>query len=205
MMLRVDQLQQIFPQSRQQAALFFDPLARAMGVFQINTPPRIAAFLAQIGHESGELRVLEENLNYRADRLLAVFPKYFSEKTAPAYARNPQSIASLVYANRMGNGSVASGDGWKYRGRGLIQITGHDNYAACGKAVGADLVADPDLLLQPHWAALSAAWFWATHGCNALADAGKFDAITQRINGGQTGAIQRRALWLKIKTVMVVQ
>lgn len=204
-MITTEQLQAIFAKTRPQADLYFDPLITAMDLFGIDNPRRIAAFLAQVGHESGGLLRVYENLNYSAERLLAVFPKYFTAATAPAYARKPQAIANRVYANRNGNAGEAFGDGYAFRGRGLIQITGRDNYTDCGRALGVNLTADPDLLLESRYAALSAAWFWAAHGCNELADAGMFDAITQRINGGQNGAAERRALWVTAKTVLGVQ
>ena len=115
-------------------------------------------------------------------------------------ARKPQLIASIVYGNRMGN--TAPGDGWKYRGRGLIQITGKGNYRACGEALGLELVAEPELLEKPQHACMSAAWFWATNGLNTLADAGDLYQITQRINGGQNGATDRQALYTRALKVL---
>lgn len=119
---------------------------------------------------------------------------------AIAVARKPEQIANIVYGNRMGNNAL--GDGWKYRGRGLIQITGKYNYSACGEALGLDLIAQPELLEKPQHACISAAWFWATNGLNTLADAGKFEAITQRINGGQNGAADRQALYYRALKVL---
>jgi putative chitinase len=163
--------------------------------FQINTPLRLAHFLAQCGHESGGFRVTQENLNYSAKGLAGIFKKYFpTEAAAAPYARNPQKIANKVYANRMANGSEASGDGYKFRGRGYIQLTGRDNYTQFGKAIGEDMAANPDAV-SSKYALLSAAWFWSKNGLNKLADAGSTDAtvtsITKRVNGGTIGLADR--------------
>ncbi len=163
--------------------------------FQINTPLRLAHFLAQCGHESGGFRLTQENLNYSAKGLNGIFKKYFpTEAAAAAYARNPQKIANKVYANRMENGSEASGDGYKFRGRGYIQLTGRANYTAFGKAIGEDIVNNPDIVSGKH-ALLSAAWFWSKNGLNKLADGGAGDAtvtsITKRVNGGTIGLADR--------------
>lgn len=186
------------------AAKWAKPLTAAMDRYEINTPTRQAAFLAQVMHESARFTALVENFNYRADRLVSVFPAYFDEHEALAYARQPSRIASRVYANRMGNGDEASGDGWKYRGRGLIQITGRGNYLECGVTIGVDLIAYPDKLLEPDMAALSAACYWKKHGLNELADAGSFSTITKRINGGLNGQPDRLALWGKSKIALGV-
>lgn len=168
----------------------------AMAEFNINTPARKAMFLAQIMHESGHLARVTENLMYSAERLLVVFPKYFkSLAEAQAYARKPEKIASRVYGGRMGNGIEATGDGYKFRGRGLIQLTGKDNYVACGSGLGIDLLEDPTYLEKPEGAARSAAWFWAKNGLNKLADAGELTAITKRINGGTNGIEDRKRLY----------
>jgi putative chitinase len=163
--------------------------------FQINTPLRLAHFLAQCGHESGGFRVTQENLNYSAKGLAGIFKKYFpTEAAATPYARQPQKIANKVYANRMANGSEASGDGYKFRGRGYIQLTGRDNYTQFGKAIGEDMAANPDAV-SSKYALLSAAWFWSKNGLNKLADAGSTDAtvtsITKRVNGGTIGLADR--------------
>ncbi|OAN50699.1 glycoside hydrolase family 19 protein [Magnetospirillum moscoviense] len=169
-----------------------EPLAQACTEFSIDSPARLAAFLAQVAHESGSLARLIENLNYSAQGLLAAWPKRFTPDLAAVYARQPVAIANRVYADRMGNGDEASGDGWRYRGRGMIQLTGRATYAACGSDLGLALVDQPDQLIEPAPAARSAAWFWHTRDLNALADAGDFDAITRRINGGLTGQTDRR-------------
>ena len=192
MSITVQQLLKILPNAGQVAGVFAPVLNTAMGRYQIVGAKRIAAFIAQVGHESSQLTHLVENLNYSADALRITWPSRFDAGLASAVARKPEQIANIAYGNRMGNS--ATGDGWKYRGRGLIQITGKDNYRACGEALGLDLIAHPELLEKPQHACMSAAWFWATSGLNTLADAGKFDAITQRINGGQIGAEERQAL-----------
>ena len=163
--------------------------------FQINTPLRLAHFLAQCGHESGGFRVTSENLNYSAKGSMGIFKKYFpTEAIANAYQRQPQKIANKVYANRMLNGDEASGDGYKFRGRGYIQLTGKDNYTQFGKAIGEDIPSNPDSV-SGKYALLSAAWFWSKNGLNKLADGGATDAvvtsITKRVNGGTIGLPDR--------------
>lgn len=159
-------------------------LAAALERFDILTPRRIAAFLAQVGHESASLSRAEENLNYSAQRLAEVFPSYFSAEAARSYARQRDRIANRVYANRMGNGPERSGDGWRYRGRGLIQITGRNNYIWIGGILGEDLVAAPDLLLEPGPAAASAGAYWHGRGLNSLADTRDILALSRKINLG---------------------
>lgn len=178
----------------ERAQRWVDHLNVAMERYQINTPVRMAQFMAQIGHESGSLSCVVENLNYSAAGLLSTFPKHFTQAEAEAFQRQPMVIANHVYANRYGNGDEASGDGWAYRGRGLIQLTFKDNYRACGRAIGADLVANPDALLVPEYAALAAGWYWHTRGCNAMADAGEMRGITKAVNGGYNGLEERMAL-----------
>jgi putative chitinase len=163
--------------------------------FQINTPLRLAHFLAQCGHESGGFRLTQENLNYSAKGLMGIFKKYFpTEAIANAYQRNPQKIANKVYSSRMGNGDEASGDGYKFRGRGYIQLTGKDNYTAFGKSIGEDICANPDKVAS-QYALLSAAWFFNKNGLHKMADGGATDAvvtsITKRVNGGTIGLADR--------------
>jgi putative chitinase len=163
--------------------------------FQINTPLRLAHFLAQCGHESGGFRLTQENLNYSAKGLNGIFKKYFpTEAAAAAYARNPQKIANRVYSSRMGNGDEASGDGYKFRGRGYIQLTGRDNYTAFGKSIGEDITANPDKVAS-QYALLSAAWFFSKNGLHKIADEGASDIvvtkITKRVNGGTIGLPDR--------------
>ena len=193
MPITVQQLLQILPNAGQVAGVFVPVLNTAMNRFQIVGLRRVASFIAQVGHESGQLTHLVENLNYSVDALRKTWPSRFDAGLASAVARKPEQIANIAYGNRMGN--TATGDGWRYRGRGLIQITGKNNYRACGEAICLDLITQPELLEKPQHACMSAAWFWATSGLNTLADAGKFEDITQRINGGQNGAADRQALY----------
>jgi putative chitinase len=170
-------------------------LPDTMAKFDLNTPLRLAHFLAQAGHESGGFRMFQENLNYGAKGLLGLFKKYFpDEAKAKAYERQPQKIANLIYGGRMGNGPEASGDGWKYHGRGAIQLTGHDNYVAFGKAIGEDLTANPDLVATKY-VLLSAAWFFTKNKLHTIADEGATDLvvtkITKKVNGGTIGLPDR--------------
>ncbi|HCR9777978.1 glycoside hydrolase family 19 [Pseudomonas aeruginosa] len=202
------QLLRIYPNAGPRAGVFVGALNRGMTRFGITSPVRAAAFLAQVGHESGQLTRLVENLNYSARGLAATWPSRYlgadgqPNALAQRLARNPRAIANNAYASRNGNGDEASGDGWRYRGRGLLQITGRSNYRAAGAGLGQPLEAEPELLEQPEWAALSAAWWWSTHGLNDLADRGEFDAITRRINGGLNGQAERLALWECAKAVL---
>lgn len=163
--------------------------------FEINTPLRLAHFLAQCGHESGGFRVVNENLNYSAKGLMGIFKKYFpSQALADAYQRKPEKIANKVYASRMGNGDEASGEGFKFRGRGYIQLTGKTNYTAFAKSIGEDITANPDLVASKYPLA-SAAWFFNKNGLHKMADEGATDAvvtkITKRVNGGTIGLPDR--------------
>ena len=194
------QLLQILPNAGRQAGVFVPVLNTAMGKYAIVTRLRVAAFIAQVGHESGQLMRLVENLNYSAEGLMKTWPSRFDLVRATAAARKPEQIANIVYAGRMGN--TEPGDGWKYRGRGLFQVTGQANYAACGEALGLDLLSKPELLELPQYAAMSAAWFWSTRGLNILADAGDFVKITRRINGGLNGQTERQALYDKALKVL---
>lgn len=171
------QLLQILPNAGPVAGVFVPILNAAMGHYQIVGAKRVAAFIAQIGHESGQL-------------------KYVKEIWGPTKAQ-------AKYEGRADLGNTVKGDGSKYRGRGLIQITGRANYAECAEALGLDLINHPELLEKPQHACMSAAWFWASRGLNTLADAGKFDTITRRINGGQNGAADRQALYVRAMRVLV--
>ena len=182
MSITLRQLQQILPNASAKAGVFAPALNAAMVAFDIVTPARQAAFLAQIGHESGQLRYVRE---LGSNAYLAKYD------TGPLAAR-------------LGNTPEADGDGQKYCGRGLIQITGRDNYRACGEALGLDLLAQPELLEQPQYAAKSAAWFWKSRGLNTLADRDEFTNITRRINGGLNGLDERKALWKKAREVLGV-
>lgn len=169
------------------------PLNETMERFQINTPMRAAQFLAQTAHESGGFRMTVENLNYSAEALLRVFRKYFpSDEMARAYARQPEKIANRVYGGRMGNGDEASGDGWRFRGRGLIQLTGRANYTAFAREIAIDVIRDPDRVERAPLAAVSAGWFWSRNNLNAIADSGDVEAVTRRVNGGTHGLNDRR-------------
>jgi putative chitinase len=162
--------------------------------FEINTPLRLAHFLAQCGHESGGFKAVSENLNYGAAGLQSIFKKYFTAISAKEYERKPEKIANVVYANRMGNGPQASGEGYKFRGRGYIQLTGKDNYTAFDKSVEDDILANPDLVATKY-PLLSAAWFFHKNGLHKIADEGATDAVvtkvTKRVNGGTIGLPDR--------------
>lgn len=181
----------------------------ALARFEITSQKQVAAWIAQTAHESGGYVLLQENLNYSADGMAAIWPNRFAvlgpdkkpikkdgknqpNKFALALHRKPEMIANVVYSARMGNGPIESGDGWKFRGRGLKQLTGKANYTKCGEGLGMDLISKPDLLLQPQYAALSAAWFWVENKCGPLADAGDFVGLTKRINGGTIGLQDRQ-------------
>lgn len=189
---------------------WLNALNQAMTKFEINTSARIAAFLAQVAHESSETTTLSENLNYSAVRLTQVWPQRFpSVVLAQAYAKNPEKLANFVYAGRGGNGNSASGDGWRYRGRGLFQLTTKDNYRLAGQALSLPLVDKPDLLLLPEVAALTAAQFWQRLGLNVLADhqvgdndEKDFEKISIKINGGKVGLAERKRYWQLAKKVL---
>lgn len=170
------------------ASAWAGPLTDAFSRYDISTPLRQAAFLSQVGHESGGLSKLEENLNYSAGAMVATWPKHFTLEEATAYVHQPQRIANRAYANRMGNGDEASGDGWRFRGRGLMELTGKDAYIAAGVALGLSLVINPDLLLVPANAAMSAGWEWSKGALNAAADLGDIDTVSDIINIGHKTA-----------------
>ena len=170
---------------------WLDFIVSAMEEYEINTVKRQTSFLGQIAWESAYLSRLSENLNYSKAGLMATFPTHFHGDAAK-YARNPVMIGNRVYASRMGNGDEASGDGYKFRGAGLIQLTGHDNYLHYSKLTGHDLIAQPDLLRVPSAACANvAAAYWQEHGCNEFADAGNITAMTKAINGGANGLAER--------------
>ena len=184
-------------------AEWVDPLNEVFERFSIVTKNQQAAFIGQCGHECGHFRILEENLNYRAETLMKLWPKRFPTlEIANQYAKNPKKIANMVYASRMGNRDESSGDGYRFRGRGCIQLTGHANYFHAGKALGVDFVMEPDLVSTPKYAALTAGWFWSTHGCNQVAETGlpldtngemTWALLTKKINGGTIGLADRIA------------
>ena len=167
-----------------------EPLQAVFDKYDISTALRQAAFIGQCAHESGNFKTLEENLHYKAESLMKVWPSRFpSLEVANQFANNPEKIANKVYAGRMGNNE--EGDGWAFHGRGLVQLTGRDSYTRCGESLGMDLISNPELLLQPKGAALSAGWFWSKHGLNELADAQDYETMTKRINGGTLGLDDR--------------
>ena len=169
-----------------------DALNETFSHFNINTKNQQAMFIGQCSHECGNFRLLEENLNYRAETLMKLWPKRFpSLEFAKQYEKNPRKIANSVYANRMGNRDEASGDGYRFRGRGALQCTGHSTYFHAGKALGVDFVMQPDLIATPKYAALTAGWFWDTHKLNAPADALDYTKVTKIINGGTIGLDDR--------------
>jgi putative chitinase len=201
MKITAQQLKVIMPKCDTEQ--WVNPLSQAMTRFEINTPSRIAAFLAQIAHESAETTILTENLNYSALRLTQVWPQRFPRlETALPYAKNPEKLANFVYAGRGGNGNAASGDGWRYRGRGLFQLTTKDNYRLAGLSLNLPLVEKPDLVTSPEVAALTAAQFWQRLGLNVLADhqvgdddEKDFEKISIKINGGKVGLTERKKYW----------
>lgn len=187
-MLQLDKLKGHVPDE------VIDQIPDVLDMFGINTPLRLAHFLAQCATESGEFKAVRENLNYSADRLKVVFPKYFPANIAESYARKPDKIGARVYANRMGNGPEVSKDGFTYRGRGYIQLTGKNNYIAFGKAINTDLTKNPDLVAT-QFPLLSAAWFFTKNKLNEIADKGATDAvvtsISKLVNGGTNGLAER--------------
>ena len=181
----------------------------ALEKYSINTVARISSFIAQTGYESGQYNQLVENLNYSsAQRLMKIWPKRFPNSVSTdTYVSSPQRLGNFVYSNRLGNGAPNSGDGYRYRGRGILQLTGRSNYNEASKELGVDLVSNPDLLTEPKHAAMSAAWFWSTRGLNALADdktsdddLEDFAEITRRINGGTVGLQARLALFKDVES-----
>jgi putative chitinase len=184
-----------------------DQIPAVVEKFGINNPLRLSHFLSQCGHESGNFRLTQENLNYSAKGLVGIFKKYFpTEAVATQYQRNPQKIANRVYASRMGNGDEASGDGFKFRGRGYIQLTGKTNYSAFDKTVEDDITANPDLVATKY-PLLSAAWFWSKNGLNTIADAGATDEVvtkaTKKVNGGTIGLADRIKHFKEYHTLLI--
>lgn len=200
-----DLAQQLFPTCPPRKLVLFVPhLAAALREFRIDTPVRLASWAAQVGHESADLTRWEESFAYRPERLVEVFgrKRFPTIDVARLYAGDSERVANLVYADRMGNGSETSGDGWRYRGRSPIQLTGRDNYAQAGRALDLPLAEQPDLLLLPEHGFRAAGWFWDARHLSQLADAGRFDDITRRINGGTNGAGDRRARHARIRRVL---
>jgi putative chitinase len=193
MQITQDQLQQLIPKNPR-VDQWCAALNTVLPRYQLDTPKRVAAFIAQCGHESAGFTALKENLNYGASGLLATFKKYFpTQELADSYARQPERIANRVYADRMGNGNEASGDGWRYCGRGLIQLTGKNNYTAFATSIDRPVEEVPAYLETFEGAVESACWFWNTNKLNQYADSGDLDTMTRRINGGLHGIDDRRA------------
>jgi putative chitinase len=194
MELTKDQLKKLLPKNPY-IDNWHSALSQLFPDYNINTPQRIAAFIAQCAHESGNFMVLKENLNYRAATLRKIFPKYFpTDAMANEYANKPnkqEAIANLVYANRMGNGPPESGDGWRYAGKGLIQLTGKSNYTWFAASLQISVEDASEYLLTFEGAAQSACWFWETNNLNQWADKGDIVTLTKRINGGTIGLDDR--------------
>jgi putative chitinase len=194
MELTLDQLKQLLPKNPY-VSQWHHALSQLLPDYEINTPQRIAAFIAQCAHESGEFTALKENLNYRAVTLRKIFPKYFpTDEIANQYASLPnkqEAIANKVYANRMGNGDESSGDGYRYCGRGLIQLTGKENYSWFAASLGIPVEEASEYLQTFEGAAQSACWFWETNNLNQWADKGDILTLTKRINGGTIGLADR--------------
>ena len=186
-MVNAEQLQKLHI-----GADWVDALNETFTRFNITTNNQKAMFIGQCSHECGNFRLLEENLNYKAATLMRLWPKRFPTlEKANEYAGNPKKIANMVYSSRMGNRDENSGDGFRFRGRGIIQLTGHSGYFHAGKALGVDFVMEPDLVSTPKFAALTGGWFWSTHNCYAPADALDFTKVTKIINGGTIGLDDR--------------
>ena len=179
-----------------------EPLTTTFVTFTIFTAKEQAAFIGQCSHECNHFKTLEENLNYRAETLQKLFGHKFKPGEVELYAHNPEKIANRIYANRGGNRDEASGDGHRFHGRGCIQLTFHDNYFHCGQALNQNFVINPQLVATPMYAALSAGWFWRTHGCNELAESGNNEGLCKRINGGLFGLNERNELTRKALAVL---
>lgn len=202
--MNASDLHKIMPLAGPLADEFAGPLNAAQMEFGISSKARQASFLSQIAHESGQLRSLQENLNYSADGLMKTWPSRFpTREIALEYARQPEKIANKVYANRMGNGDEASGDGWRFRGASLIQLTGKDNQSACARNFNIPLCDVGDWLRTPIGASRSAAWFWRTHKLNELADKGDQTAIRKVVNGGTLGLAECLAFFNLANKVLV--
>jgi putative chitinase len=202
MEITADLIKSLYPQYKHPDDLA-ECLNESFDKYEINTVNRAAGFLAQCGHESNGFTVLKENLNYKAEALNQIFHKYFpTVESAQSFAHNPEMIANKIYANRMGNGDEASGDGYKFRGRGAIQLTGRDNYTRFGATLGLDpdsCVADMETL---DGGVESAMWFWQTNGLNAICDADDIVRMTKKVNGGTIGLAERTALYNKAKGIL---
>ena len=189
----VEHVRTLIPRAIGGPDAWYEALAEALPQYDITTVERVAAFIAQCAHESGGFSVLEEDLNYKAATLSKLWPQRFPPGIAEEYAGKPEKIANKTYGGRMGNGPEETGEGFKYRGRGLLQLTGKDNYRACSQALFQDstLLDDPDLLLDPYYAIHSACWFWNKNKLNQYADSSDLTTMTKRINGGTIGLQDR--------------
>jgi len=185
-----EQLQAIIPQN-QHVEHWYEALCKILPDYEIDTPQRVAAFLAQCAHESGGFNAIQENLNYKAESLCRVWPKYFNANNANNYAHKPEQIANRAYANRMGNGPEESGDGWRYCGRGLIQLTGKQNYSKFAESIDTPLDQITEFMQTFEGCVQSACWFWEANNLNQYADSGDILTMTKRINGGTLGLEDR--------------
>ena len=201
MQITKEQLSQLIPKNPY-LDQWYEALSVLLPDYEINTPNRIAAFIAQCAHESANFTALHENLNYRSETLSKVWPKKFPPAVAQQYAHKPEAIANLAYASRMGNGNEASGDGWRYCGRGLIQLTGKDNYTAFADSIGITPEEVSDYVQTFEGAAQSACWFWESNNLNQYADSGDIETMTKRINGGTLGLEDRKKHYEHAKHIL---
>lgn len=201
MQITKEQLSQLIPKNPY-IDQWYEALSVLLPDYEINTPNRIAAFIAQCAHESASFTALHENLNYRSETLSKVWPKKFPASIAEQYAHKPEAIANRAYASRMGNGDEASGDGWRYCGRGLIQLTGKDNYTAFADSIGITPEEVSDYVQTFEGAAQSACWFWESNNLNQYADSGDIQTMTKRINGGTLGLEDRKKHYEHAKHIL---
>jgi putative chitinase len=190
----VEQVRELVPRALGGPDDWYESMYEALPQYAITSVPRVAAFIAQCAHESGGFSTLEENLNYKAATLTRIWPQRYPAGIAEQFAGKPEAIANKSYGGRMGNGPEPSGDGWKFRGRGLLQLTGKDNYLNCSKFMFQDetLLENPDILLDSYYAIHSACWFWHKNNLNQYADSGDFVTMTKKINGGTIGLEDRK-------------
>ena len=201
MQITKEQLSQLIPKNPY-LDQWYEALSILLPDYEINTPNRIAAFIAQCAHESANFTALHENLNYRSETLSKVWPKKFPASVADQYAHKPEAIANRAYASRMGNGDESSGDGWRYCGRGLIQLTGKDNYTAFADSIGITPEEVSDYVQTFEGAAQSACWFWESNNLNQYADSGDIETMTKRINGGTLGLEDRKKHYEHAKHIL---
>ena len=201
MQITKEQLSQLIPKNPY-LDQWYEALSVLLPDYEINTPNRIAAFIAQCAHESASFTALHENLNYRSETLSKVWPKKFPASVAQQYAHKPEAIANRAYASRMGNGDEVSGDGWRYCGRGLIQLTGKDNYTAFADSIGITPEEVSDYVQTFEGAAQSACWFWESNNLNQYADSGDIETMTKRINGGTLGLEDRKKHYEHAKHIL---